>query len=161
SNQILHVQEEERKNISRELHDEVGQHLTAISVMLATLKHNGAANNEDLSRRIAGTQRLLQVTMETVHNFARELRPAILDDLGLLPALRSSLNAFGARTGLRVRFRGNASAEKLPNEEKTVLFRVAQESLTNVAKHAHASRVQIALRKFDGGIYMEVADNGK
>ncbi len=161
SSQILHVQEEERKNISRELHDEVGQHLTAVSVMLATLKSNGAARTEELAQRIAGTQRLLQVTMETVHNFARELRPAILDDLGLLPALRSSLSAFAARTGLRVRLRGSATVEKLGNEQKTVLFRVVQESLTNVAKHAQASRVDVVLHKAEDGIAMEIADNGK
>jgi PAS domain S-box-containing protein len=161
SSQILHVQEEERKNISRELHDEVGQHLTAVSVMLATLRNNGVHRTEELAQRIAGTQRLLEVTMETVHNFARELRPAILDDLGLLPALRSSLNAFAARTGLRVRLRGSVTAEKLGNEQKTVLFRVVQESLTNVAKHAQASRVDVVLRKADDGIAMEIADNGK
>jgi signal transduction histidine kinase len=89
------------------------------------------------------------------------LRPAILDELGLLPALRSSLNGFARRTGLRVRFRGSASAEKLSNEQKTVLFRIAQESLTNVAKHAQASRVDIVLRKAEGGLCMEIADNGK
>jgi len=161
SNQILNVQEEERRHISRELHDEVGQHLTAISVMLATLRNNGAMASDQLSARIAGTQRLLQVTMETVHNFARELRPAILDELGLLPALRSSLDAFGRRTGLRVRFRAGAVAEKLGSEQKTVLFRIAQESLTNVAKHAEASRVDVSLRRVDGGICMEIADNGK
>jgi PAS domain S-box-containing protein len=161
SNQILHVQEEERRNISRELHDQVGQHLTAISVMLAAMRSNGAAKSEDLSRKIAGTQRLLEITMETVHDFARELRPAILDELGLLPALRSSLNGFARRTGLRVRFRGSASAEKLSNEQKTVLFRIAQESLTNVAKHAQATRVEVVLRKAEGGLCMEISDNGK
>lgn len=161
SNQILHVQEEERKNISRELHDEVGQHLTAISVMVATLRNNGLAKDEELTKRIAGIQRLLEVTMETVHNFARELRPAILDELGLLPALRSSLHAFARRTSLRVRFRASAGAEKLGSQQKTVLFRVAQESLTNVAKHAQASRVDVVLRKVDGGLCMEIVDDGK
>jgi signal transduction histidine kinase len=129
--------------------------------MLAAMRNNGAAKSEELSRKIAATQRLLEITMETVHDFARELRPAILDELGLLPALRSSLNGFARRTGLRVRFRGSASAEKLSNEQKTVLFRIAQESLTNVAKHAQASRVDIVLRKAEGGLCMEIADNGK
>ena len=161
SNQILHVQEEERKSISRELHDEVGQHLTAVSTMLAALRNDGAPAAEEPARKIAGIQRLLEVTMETVHNFARELRPASLDELGLLPALRSCLQAFAERTGLRVRFRGTAAAEMLDSERKTVLFRVAQESLTNVAKHAEATRVAITLRKAGDGISMEVADDGK
>jgi signal transduction histidine kinase len=99
--------------------------------------------------------------METVHNFARDLRPAILDELGLVPALRSCLNNFARRTGLRVCFRGTRLAEALAGEKKTVLFRVAQESLTNVARHAQASRVQITLRKSGNTISMEVADDGR
>jgi signal transduction histidine kinase len=161
SNQILHVQEEERKRISRELHDEVGQSLTAISVILAALKNNGAGNSKTAGRKLADTQHLLQNTMESVHDFARELRPAMLDELGLLPALRSYLGGFARRTGLRVQFRGNGAAEKLSGDQKTVLFRVAQESLTNVAKHAQASRVEVSLRKRGGGVCLEVADNGK
>jgi len=159
SNQILHVQEEERKHISRELHDEVGQSLTAISVVLATLKNNGAGSSS--SRKLAEAQKLLQETMETVHRFARELRPAMLDELGLLPALRSNLKSFAGRTGLQVRFQGNPIAEKLGSDQKIVLFRIAQESLTNIGKHAHASQVTLRISKLRDGICMEVADNGR
>ncbi len=161
SNQILHVQEEERKRISRELHDEVGQALTAVSVTLATLKSDGPAASMCLGQKLADAQNLLRETMEAVHTFARELRPSMLDELGLLPALRSYLKGFTHRTGLPVEFRANAVAEGLSSEQKTVLFRVAQESLTNVAKHAQASRVGVVIRKFGGGICMEVEDNGK
>ena len=161
SNKILHVQEEERKRISRELHDEVGQALTAISVTFATLKSNGSAKSEIIQRQLSDSESLLQETMERVHRFARELRPAMLDELGLLPALRSLLNGFARRTGLRVRFQGNADAEKLDGDQKTVLFRVAQESLTNVAKHAKASRVDVSIRKVGNGICLEVKDDGK
>ena len=161
SNQVLHAQEEERKRISRELHDEVGQALTAVSVMLATLKSNAVGSPPQLNEKLADTQKLLQESMETVHGFARELRPTILDELGLLPALRSCLKAFGERTGLVVRLRANPAAEQLTGEQKTVLFRVAQESLTNVAKHAEASRVDVVIRKAGDSIRMEVIDNGK
>src|SRR5712671_5850928 len=123
SNKILSTQEEERRRISRELHDEVGQSLTAISVTLATLKNNGAAG---AAAKLAGAQRLLRETMEAVHDFARELRPAMLDELGLLPALRSYLKGFAGRTGLRVHFRGNLIAEKLADDQKTVVFRIVQ-----------------------------------
>jgi signal transduction histidine kinase len=160
SNQVLDVQENERKRISRELHDEAGQALTAISVTLAGLRRNGhsSATREQL---LHDAQRLLQSTMDTLHNFARELRPAVLDELGLLPALRSYLKAFAARSGLRVRFQADAAAEELSDSGKTVLFRVAQESLTNVAKHAQATRVNVNLHKIDNRVCMTIADNGK
>jgi PAS domain S-box-containing protein len=161
SNQILHVQEEERKHISRELHDDLGQSLTAISVTLAALKTDGTGDESVMRQRLARAQQILQEASETVHRFARELRPALLDELGLLPALRSCLNAFAERTGMSVRFRGNAVAEQLSSEQKTVLFRVAQESLTNVAKHSQATRVRLDLRELKGCICMEVADNGR
>jgi signal transduction histidine kinase len=161
SNQILHAQEKERERISRELHDEVGQALTGINFNLATIKNNGADSAHDIREKVADAQELLQQTMETVHRFARELRPAMLDELGLLPTLRSYFNAFAGRTGVRVRFGANPLAEKLGAEQKTVVFRVAQESLTNVAKHAHASRVSVWIRKLKDGICMEIADNGK
>jgi PAS domain S-box-containing protein len=161
SNKILHVQEEERRRISRELHDEVGQALTAISVTLAALRNNGAAKSEPVRRTVASTQRLLAGTMDAVHRFARELRPAMLDELGLLPALRSHVKSFTARTGLRAQFYADTGAERLDDEQKTALFRIAQESLTNVAKHSRASRVRISLRQDGDGICMEIADNGK
>ena len=161
SNRILHVQEEERKHISRELHDEVGQALTAVSVNLELLKRHGGARLETLKRKITAAQGQLQETMELVHRFARELRPAMLDDLGLLAALRSHLQRFAARTRLRVNFRGSALAEELGDDQKTVLFRVAQESLTNVAKHARARRVEVRLRKVRAGICLEVTDDGR
>jgi signal transduction histidine kinase len=99
--------------------------------------------------------------MESVHRFARELRPSMLDELGLLPALRSCLLAFAERTGLQVAFRANPISEQLGGDVKTVLFRVAQESLTNVAKHAKASRVEMSIRRTREGICMEIVDNGR
>ncbi len=160
SNQMLDVQECERKRISRELHDETGQALTAISVTLASLSRNGQAS-QTRQRMLRDAQRLLQATMEALHNFARELRPAVLDELGLLPALRSYLKAFSERTGLRVWFRANSLAETLGASTKIVLFRVAQESLTNIAKHAQASRVDVRIRKEANRICMIIVDDGK
>jgi signal transduction histidine kinase len=161
SNKVLHVQEEERKRISRELHDEVGQAMTAISINIGALEQIAAGTGEKSREKIADTQALLQQTMETVHRFARELRPAMLDELGLLSALRSYLKHFANRTGLRVRFRGNPIAEQFGVDQKIVLFRVAQESLTNVAKHARASQVEVAVCKFKDGICMTITDDGK
>jgi len=161
SNQIMHVQEEERRRISRELHDEVGQALTAILVNLAVAQNYSVGTSERLQAKITETQRLLEQTMETVHRFAHELRPAMLDELGLLPALRSYVKSFSTRTGLRVHFRATPAAEQLDGEKKTVIYRIAQESLTNVAKHAHARSVEVTLRQIKSGIGLEIQDDGK
>ncbi len=161
SNQILHVQEEERTRISRELHDEVGQALTAINVNLAMLTKQPGQPQSSLEGRIASVQALLEQTMNTVHNFARELRPAMLDELGLLPALRSYLKGFQERTRIRTSFKAGPHIEELDDGQKTALFRVAQESLTNITKHAQASEVAIAICRRNGSVRMEISDNGK
>jgi signal transduction histidine kinase len=161
SSQILKVQEEERKRISRELHDEVGQALTAVNVNLAVLKKAIHGRRNELRRKIADAQSLLEQTMEAVHNFSRELRPAMLDDLGLVPALRSFVKSFSERTGVHITFRSTPEVEQLEIEQKTVLYRIAQESLTNIAKHAQASQGRLTIRKAKGGIRMEITDNGR
>lgn len=161
SNQVLHVQEEERKRISRELHDEVGQALTAINIQLAALAKTRGKPDSRIQSKVADAQNLLQQTMSTVHRFARELRPAMLDDLGLLPALRSCVKAFAGRTSVRAYFKPCHGVEKLTDEQKLVLYRVTQESLTNVAKHAQATRVVVNLSQFKNGICLEIKDNGK
>src|SRR6185503_3379233 len=161
SSRVLHVQEEERKRISRELHDEVGQALTAINVNLAVLRKAPVAMEKTFRKRIIEAQNLLVETMETVHRFSRELRPAMLDDLGLAPALRSYVKAFAERNGLRAWCRACPEVEKLSSEQKIVLYRVAQESLNNIAKHAEANQVEVLIRNFRGAIRMEIKDNGK
>ncbi len=159
---ILHVQEEERTRISRELHDEVGSHLTAINLKLGILQRDGAAEAAALlSKKVADIGGLLVGAMDTVQKFARELRPTMLDELGLLPALRSYLKEYAERTGLPVRFRGCNGVEHLNFDQRTALFRIAQESLTNVAKHARASQVEVTLRPVENGIQMRIKDNGK
>jgi signal transduction histidine kinase len=159
SRQILVAQEEERKRISRELHDEVGQALTAINVNLAMFRQS--TGTHELAGKIADLQRLLEQTMETVHAFTRELRPAMLDHLGVIPALRAYVRNFGERTGLRIDFRAAPEVEQLGMEEKTVIYRVTQEGLTNIAKHAHASKAAVLIDKAEEDIRMEVRDNGK
>jgi len=161
SSRLLHVQEEERKHISRELHDEVGQALTVLNTNLGMLQRNGTVDSALLKKKIAATQMLLAQMMETVHRFARKLRPAMLDELGLLPALRSYLKNFAERTGLHVRFVASPEAEHLNDDQKTVVYRLAQESLTNVVKHAHATHVTVSLRKLRRGLQVEIKDNGK
>jgi signal transduction histidine kinase len=163
SRQILSAQEEERRRISHELHDEVAQALTGINLHLATLKKEATVNTRNLKRKIARTQRLVVKSVNIVHRFASQLRPAALDDLGLIPALHSYVKDFAKRTGLSIRFTGftRGRSKQLDSAKRTVLYRVAQESLINVAKHAQASQVKMSIRKLRGVIRMEVKDNGK
>ena len=143
SRQLLSAQEEERKKISRELHDDIAQTLTGINVRLAALKNEATLNTKGLERNIARTQRLVEQSVDIVHRFARELRPTVLDDLGLIPALHTFMKHFPGRTGVRVSLTAFAEVEQLNGDKRTVLFRVAQEALTNVARHAQASRVEV------------------
>jgi len=161
SRQILSAQEDERKMISRELHDVIAQTLTGINVRLANLKKEAAVNTKGLDRNIARTQRLVEKSVNIVHQFARELRPAVLDDLGLIPALHSFMKSFSARTGVHTRLTAFAGVEQLDMGQRTVLYRVAQEALTNVGRHAQASRAQVKIQKLDGAICMKIWDNGK
>jgi signal transduction histidine kinase len=161
SRRVLSAQEEERKQISRELHDEIGQILTGVTVRLATLKKEAAVNTRGLEKKLASTQRLLEKTMRIVHRFARELRPPILDDLGLIPALHAFMRQFTKRTRIPIRFSAFAAVEQLHSDKRTVLYRVGQESLTNVAKHAHASRVSVDIRRIEGDVRLEIHDDGR
>jgi signal transduction histidine kinase len=161
SRQILQAQEEERKEISRELHDDIAQTLTGISVHLEALSREATANTQGLKHKITRTQHLVAKSVNIVHRFARELRPTLLDDLGLIPAIHSYLRDFTKRTGLRVGFTAFAGVEQLSGIKRTVLYRVTQAALTNAAQHSHASRVNVTLRKLSGMVHMEIRDNGK
>ena len=158
---ILSAQEEERKRISRELHDLVAQTLTAINVHLANLKKEAAQNARGLKQNITRTQRLVERSVDKVHRFARELRPAVLDDLGLIPALRSFAESFAEDTGIRVNMTASAKVEELTNDRRTVLYRVAQEALTNVGRHAQARNVTVDIRELPNAIRMRIHDDGR
>jgi PAS domain S-box-containing protein len=163
SHRVLQAQEEERKRISRDLHDQVAQALVGINVHLAALTQDTSINSTDLKGKIARTQRLVEKSVNVVHRFARELRPTLLDDLGLIPALHSFMKDFRKRTGIHMRFTTFTTAKisELDSAKATVLYRVAQEALANVARHAQASHVQITIKKLPQAIEMEVADDGK
>ncbi len=159
--QIISAQEEERKMISRELHDEVVQTLVGINVELSALTKETSDGLHNLKAKIARTQRLVENSVNAVHRFARELRPAVLDDLGLIPALHSYSKNLAARKKLQIRMTAFGGVEALGAAERTVLFRVAQEALNNVVRHAHASAVTISIVKIPDAIRMEIGDNGQ
>ena len=158
---VLSVQEEERKRISRELHDVIAQMLMGINVRLAALKTESTANTKGLTKSISQTQRLVERSVDIVHQFACELRPAVLDDLGLIPALHASLKAFSKKTGIRVSLTSFSGIESLSIAKRTALYRVAHEALSNVARHAHASRADVTIRKLPGAVCMDISDNGR
>jgi signal transduction histidine kinase len=161
SRQILSAQEDERRRISRELHDVIAQTLTGINIRLATLKKEALVNTKGLDRNIARTQRLVEKSVNIVHEFARELRPAVLDDLGLIPALHSFVKLFSKRTRIHINLKVFAGVEQLNGNQRTILYRVAQEALSNVSRHAQASRVEVDIQKLPDCICMKINDNGK
>ena len=161
SRQLLSAQEEERRKISRELHDVIAQTLTGINVRLATLKSESMDSIKDLQQKITSTQHLVEQSVEIVHRFARELRPAVLDDLGLIPALQSFLKGYMADTGIRVTLTVFAGIERSDSDIRTILYRIAQEALTNVARHSQGSSAEVIIQEVNGLIHMEVKDNGQ
>lgn len=161
SRQILSAQEEERKRISRELHDQIAASLTGINLELTALRKEVTGNNQVLRRKIARTQRLVQKSVEVIHAFARDLRPSALDDLGLIPALHSFTQSFSRQSGIRVHLKVFAAVEELDSSKRTVLYRVTQEALTNVGKHAQASEVEVDIEKLGDAVTLSIRDNGK
>lgn len=157
SNRVMHIQEEERKRISRELHDEVGQALTAVNVHLAM----AGKSRDNAPEQIAEARKLVEQTMGTVHRFARELRPAMLDDLGLAATLRSHIQSFSDRTKLQIAFEADPIIEQLRDDEKVAVYRVVQEALTNVARHAEATQVSVTIRQTRVAVRLEITDDGK
>jgi len=112
-------------------------------------------------KKVDNAQQLIEQSMNLVHQFARELRPSLLDHLGPVAALQNSVKTFMERTGIKTDIEGSVSIEQLNNQQGTVLYRVAQESLTAVYKHAQATRVKIRLRQLARAICMEIVDNGR
>lgn len=159
--QVILAQEEERRQISRTLHDEVSQILTGINVRLMGLTQANWADSRNFKTKIAATRRMVEQSVKLVHRFARELRPVLLDELGLIPALHAFMKTLTRQTGLHIRFTAFAEVEKLGNAKRTALFRVVQSALNNVARHAKATHVIVKIEKRDGLIGLEVRDDGQ
>lgn len=157
---VLTAQEDERRMISRELHDEVVQLLAGVNVQLAALTLDRSLDVRRLRQRITRTRRLVERSIDAVHRFARELRPAMLDDLGLVAALRSFVKTLRAARRLRVRITAYPGIEHVDKERRTILFRVSQEALTNIARHAHATAAQVCIRRTSRAISLAIKDDG-
>jgi len=159
---VQSVREEERKRISREVHDELGQSLTAIKIELTWVMQRLSGVEEPIRRRIESALQMVVETMDSVRRIAAELRPGILDDLGLSAAIEWLAQEFQERTGITCEARLPALGDAgLDPEFVTATFRVFEEILSNIARHAHATRVEVRLMRSVDTVTLEVRDNGK
>src|SRR5436190_4770828 len=156
---VLRAQEEERRRLARDLHDEVNQALTAILLRLQALS---AEAPPELDGEIAELKALVNQAMEELLRLARQLRPASLDDLGLIAAIEGQLARFSEQTGIQATLHHEGSTEAISEDQQTVLYRVVQEALSNTAQHAQATHVDFELRVFPShGVELRVRDNGR
>ena len=161
THRVISAHEEERKEISRELHDDIVQGLIGINIDLSALNKEVPSEVHPMKAKIARIQQMVEDSVKSLHRFARELRPAVLDDLGLIPALQAYGKRLAAQKKINVQMTAFAGIEALSGAKLLTLFRVAQESLTNVARHAHATKVSLRITKISDAIQMEISDNGK
>ncbi len=155
------VREEERAVIAREIHDELGQQLTGLKMDIFWLSKKMADENEQVRQKINTTLALLDNTIKTVRKISTELRPSILDDLGLAAAMEWQSQEFEKRSGIVTSFRSAIDGYDFPSQTSIGLFRICQESLTNIARHAEAKNVSILLQHIDDQITLVIKDDGK
>ena len=158
SSKLIRVQEDEKKNISRELHDEIGQILTAIKIDLQRIMSESPDNSSAL---VDDCTALVEKTISIVRNLSHELHPAIIDDLGLVAALRSYIEKFSERTGIKIKLHSSNIDKFIPSGSAIALFRVCQEALTNIAKHSRADYVEVWINQKNRNITLSIEDNGK
>ena len=154
----LAAQEAERRRIARELHDEIGQSLTGVVLQL---ERTARLSRDELRGEVEQVREMARESLDDLRRIARELRPEVLDDLGLASALTALSSGLAKRAGFAVERRVSRSLPALSPEMELVLYRVAQESLTNVARHAEASRVELVLEPAGDGVVLRVRDDGK
>jgi signal transduction histidine kinase len=156
---IVGSQEQERRRLSRELHDETGQALTSILLGLKSIEDTQGTNRFDVA--LAELRELVTATLQDVRRLAMELRPKALDDFGLEPALERLTSTFAEQTGIETQLESRLPAERLPAHVETVLYRFVQEALTNVVKHARAQRVSIVLQAGPTKVAAVIEDDGR
>jgi len=155
---MVQQHEEERRRLSRELHDETAQVFSAVKLQLAVLRENAT---DELAERLDRALALVDTGIQTIRNVTNDLRPSLLDDLGLVPALRALVGDFSDRAGILTRVRVTEELPRLSEEAELALFRALQEGLNNVARHAEASSVVVALVTEGDGVLLSVRDDGK
>ncbi len=160
SARLVAVQEEERRKLSRELHDEVGQSMSALLVELGNLASVLPPDNAVLNDRVQALKRLAENNVVVLRNLSLLLRPSMLDDLGLIPALKWQAREVARRSGIKIKVNALDAADDLPDEYRTCIFRVVQEALHNVTRHAKASQAAISVERGERGVSVQIHDNG-
>lgn len=155
---VVQTQEQERRRLARELHDETGQALTSILLGLKPLED--ALSDHPAHAAVAELREHVVTALQDVRRLAVELRPAVLDDYGLVPALERLTESFGEQTGIRVDFSSALGETRLPSDIETALYRVVQESLTNIVKHAHARSVSVSVARRPTAVAAVIEDDG-
>jgi PAS domain S-box-containing protein len=155
------VREQEKSRIARELHDELGQALTALKLDVAWLSERLPAGQAGIAEKLGAMHAMIDGTVAATRRISAALRPLILDDLGLVPAAEWLVQEFTQRTGIPCELVVGAPDLELEDPQATAVFRILQESLTNVARHAMAQRVEVALGRSDGAVTLNVRDNGR
>jgi signal transduction histidine kinase len=162
SARLVQAQEEERRSLSRELHDEVGQALSAVLVELRNLSVGLRGRSEEQSRQHVETIKgLVESTVRLVRNMALLLRPSMLDDLGLIPALKWQARESSKTTSMDVTVTAELDSDELPDEYKTCIYRVVQEALHNCARHSHARSVRIRVEQAPDRLLLSIQDDGQ
>jgi signal transduction histidine kinase len=162
ASRLQKVEETERKELAHELHDRVGQNLTAMSINLNIIQNQLPADVlEKVGARLTDSVVLVEEIAKHVRDVMDDLRPDVLDDYGLVPALRWYGSQFGKRTGVPVSVQGDDLPLRLPEEIESALFRISQEALTNVAKHAEAKEVVLTIEKMENMVCLTIKDDGK
>ncbi len=161
SHQLVQAHEEERKSISRELHDEIGQMLTGLRMEIGNLELFRDSPGDEFGKHLAETRAITEQTMRSVRDLAMGLRPSMLDDLGLEPALRWQAREFERRSGVAASIETDGDLGNLSESLRTCIYRVVQESLTNCARHAQASNVRITVHGSKDRINLTIQDDGK
>jgi len=159
--QIIEAQENERKRISRELHDEIGQALTAIKFNLEMMDRDLPQLPSGTRVRLGEAKSLSNHVMAAMRQLSMDLRPTMLDDMGLIPTLRWYIQSFSSRLNIYSDFRAVGFEEKLPPQIETAFYRIIQEALNNIAKHAAADHIEILLERRNSVMRASVTDNGK
>jgi signal transduction histidine kinase len=161
STHLQSVREEERTRLARDIHDELGQMLTALKLDLSWLTKKFSADQELLLDKANSMSKLVDMTIQKVKMISAELRPGLLDDFGLLAALEWQVGEFQKLTGIKSEMRPKPREIDLSRDRSTALFRVCQELLTNIARHADATEVKISLAEEADNVVLKVSDNGK
>jgi len=161
ASRLIAAQEEERKRLARELHDDTSQTLAALALEIANLQRTGRSDPASVPDRLSGIELKVHRLADDIHDMSRLLHPSILDDLGIEAAIRTECERFSEREGIEVRFEARSIPSAIPDDCTLTFYRIAQEGLRNIAKHADATQALVQLSGVEGELRLRVEDSGR